>query len=550
MFPLLEYHGTMSEYVENREVWGTMWQIPKILPEEILIYLRKSRTDDPTLTVEETLAKHEQMLDEWAERNLPEGSGKIPEENRYREVVSGETIDSRPRIQEMLRRVESPRIKAVLIKELHRLSRGDLMDIGYLVRILRYSGTLVLTSEEYCYDLRDERDREEFEHKLKQGNSFLQYQKKIMLSGRLLAVKNGDFIGQRAPYGFNKIEIKDGKRKCHTLEPHPDHAPVVKMIFEWYAQGIGTTSIADRLNAMHIPSPTGGEWVRECLPTILANHHYIGKVRWNHRPVTKKIEDGQVVISRPRAEDFLLYEGKHPAIISMELWDAVQAIRGKIPRNKKNVGGFNPLAGVMYCECGRVMSARTFKNKGVEYCAPRFLCSQQRKCGNASATMGAVLDELVQVLREAIEDFDIKIKKGADNSGEIHRQMVERLEKRLHELQELEIAQWDAKTKGGMPAHVFERLNGQTLAELEEVQQALCTARDSIPQPVNLQEKRATFQAALDALQDPEAPAREKNKLIKKCVERITYSRKRKGNNGHTRKGEETPIHLDIQLRV
>jgi hypothetical protein len=283
---------------------------------------------------------------------------------------------------------------------------------------------------------------------------------------------------------------------------------------------------------------------------MLRNHHYIGMVRWNHRPTTKTIEDGKVVVSRPRAEDFLIYEGKHPAIISRELWDAVQEIRGKIPRNKKNTNGFNPLAGIMFCECGRAMSGRTFTSKGVERCAPRFLCSQQKKCGNASATMSSVLEELAQVLRDAIADFEIKIDSGADNSAELHRQMVERLEKRLRELQELEIAQWDAKTKGGMPAHVFDRLNGQTLAEIEEVQQALCTARDSMPQPVNLQEKRATFQAALDALQDPELPAKEKNKLLKKCVERITYSRKRTGNNGHPVKGEETPIHLDIQLRV
>ena len=142
------------------------------------------------------------------------------------------------------------------------------------------------------------------------------------------------------------------------------------------------------------------------------------------------------------------------------------------------------------------------------------------------------------------------VEKGDDSSAEIHRQTVARLEKRLLELQELEIKQWDEKTKGGMPAHVFERLNGQTVAEITEVQQALCTARDSIPEPINLQEKVTNFRAAVEALRDPDAPAKEKNKLIKACVERITYSRHRAGNNGHVKKGEETPIHLDIKLRV
>ena len=81
-----------------------MWQLPEIAPEEMLMYLRKSQTDDPTLTVEEVLAKHEQMLNEWVEKNLPE-LGPIPEKNRHREVVSGETIADRPQMLELLRKL-------------------------------------------------------------------------------------------------------------------------------------------------------------------------------------------------------------------------------------------------------------------------------------------------------------------------------------------------------------------------------------------------------------------------------------------------------------
>ena len=83
-------------------------------PEEVIAYLRKSRSDDPTLTVEEVLQKHEAILDEWSESHL---GGLVPEENKYREVVSGETIDDRPQIKEVLARIESPRIKAVLVVE-------------------------------------------------------------------------------------------------------------------------------------------------------------------------------------------------------------------------------------------------------------------------------------------------------------------------------------------------------------------------------------------------------------------------------------------------
>ena len=525
-----------------------MWQLPPLRPEEILLYSRKSQTDDPALTTEETLAKHEQMLDEWVERNLP-GMGKIPEENRYREVVSGETIDKRPYFRDILRRVESPKAKAVLCVDPQRLSRGSLKDIGRIVEVFRYSNTIVITRQ-YAYDLRDDRDRESFERELMRGNEYLEYYKRIQQNGRLQSVKNGNYIGQTAPYGYKKVDYKEGKIKCFTLEPIPEQAEVVKMVFEMYRDGLGMQRIAYKLNDMHIPSAKGGKWSREVLQTMLGNVHYLGKVKWNCRPQVKRIEDGEVVVSRPRAEEYLIYEGKHPAIIEQELWDAVQEIRGKIPRNPKNKNGFNPLAGLMFCECGRAISARPYKSKGVEYCEPRFLCSQQRECGNASAKMSEIMAEVVKVLEATIEDFEIRIEKGTDDSAQIHHQMVERLEKRLRELQELEIAQWDAKTKGGMPDHVFEKLNGDTVAEIAEVQQALCTARGSIPEPINLQERVTTFRAALDALQDPDAPVKEKNKLLKACIERITYSRKRVGNNGHPKKGEETPIHLDFKLRV
>ena len=71
-----------------------------IKPEEILIYLRKSRADDPMLSVEEVLSKHEAFLDEWAHTNL---SAPIPEENRFKEVVSGESIADRPEFQKVLK---------------------------------------------------------------------------------------------------------------------------------------------------------------------------------------------------------------------------------------------------------------------------------------------------------------------------------------------------------------------------------------------------------------------------------------------------------------
>ena len=67
--------------------------------EQYIIYLRKSRQDDPNETVEQVLAKHEIQLQEFAVRTF---GAKIPEENIYREVVSGDSIQDREEVKKVL----------------------------------------------------------------------------------------------------------------------------------------------------------------------------------------------------------------------------------------------------------------------------------------------------------------------------------------------------------------------------------------------------------------------------------------------------------------
>lgn len=522
-----------------------MWELPPLEPEEIIEYLRKSRADDPLLTVEEVLANHSQMLDELMERKLP-GKGKVPPENQLREVVSGETIDSRPRMLELLRRIESPKIKAVMCTEPQRLSRGDLEDVGRLIKLLRYSNTIVITLD-YTYDLRDARDREDFERELKKGSDFLDYQKRIMWNGRVLSAQKGNFIGQHAPYGYRKITVKEGKKDCSILEPHPDEAPVVKLIFDLYLQGLGAVRIIDRLRELGIRAPKGKLWAETTIRTMLGNEHYIGKIRWERKKIVKSVVDGEIIARRPTAENYLIFPGKHEAIIDMETWDAVQAKRGTIPRNKKAHNLSNPLAGILFCECGRALALHTYVKHGIKTAEPRYMCRGQKHCGNGSCVAGELIAEVRRELRDALEDFDVRVETGEDDSIEVHRQLVARMERRLVELEALELSQWDKYTQEGMPKHIFDQLNKKVLAEKEEVQHALCTAKDAIPEPVDFKEKASTFRMVLEMLDDPDAPIKELNALLKECIERVTYARPKRERQGII---NEQPFELDIKLRV
>ena len=520
-----------------------MYNVPKIRADEIIMYLRKSRADDPLETVEETLAKHERDISSYLVRAH---DADVPEHLRMREVVSGESIDSRPEMLRLLNMVEDPKLRAVACVEPERLSRGDYEDIGRLVRILRYTGTIVITPS-YTYDLQDERDRGMFIKDLERGNFYYEYVGKIMRRGRDVSISMGQYIGPIPPYGYKKISYKEGSRKIHTLEPHPEEAPAVKLIFEMYTQGHGTIAICDRLEEEGFRPYRIKTWRATTITAILKNEHYIGKVRWNRRAHVRTIEAGQTKISRPTNANYQLVDGLHPPLVSQELWDKAQAIRAMIPpSNKRQVEVRNPLAGIMRCTCGRMMCWKQVKRKGVVLGVPRFMCGDIRCRANSSATVEEVMEEVTKVLEENIADFDIRIEKKEDDGVKRHAQKVARLEKRLEDLKELEIKQWDEKTKGGMPGHIFATLNEKTVKEIEEVTQALEVARRTAPISIDYQERATTFRETVRLLRDPDAPTKEQNTLLKLCIEQIVYSRP----NIKPGPGEKAPFHLDFTLRV
>lgn len=504
-----------------------MYYQPKIdfKPEEVIDYLRKSRSDDPLLTVEEVLSKHEAMLDEWAEKHL---GSVVPEENKYREVVSGETIAERPEINRVLRLIESPRYKAVAVVEPQRLTRGDLEDIGRLMKLLKHTNTLVITPQR-IYDLRDEYDWDAFERELKRGNDYLEYTKKILNRGRLLSVSQGNYVGNTAPYGYDKTFVTEGKRKCPILVPNKEEADVVRMMFDLYVnKDMGCTNICKKFDAMGIKPPKGEHWSAAAMTKMLENIHYIGKVKWNHRKTLTIVEEGEFKKTRPVAKvgEYLIYDGKHEAIVPEELFNAAQAKKGKNTRQKPNTKIRNPFAGLIWCKCGRAMSLRVYKNRDS---APRLLCDGQTYCKTGSCLYTEMEERVSAILADCIRDFQVRLKNNEGDSVKLHMRLINNLEAKQKELEAKELAQWEAQADPDpakrMPPHIFQKLNEKLLKEKEEVRQALCKAYESMPEPVDYEEKIAQFTEALNALHNPDVDVATKNRLLKACIERIEYHR-------------------------
>lgn len=525
-------------------------------PEEIIMYLRKSRADDPLLTIEEVLHNHEARLDEWCERNL---NGLIPAENRYKEIVSGESISDRPVFQQVLKLIEKTNIKAVIVKELSRLGRPDTMEIGMISKIFRFTSTIVITPEK-IFDITDEFERDMFENELKRGNFYLEYSKKILKAGREMSVKSGNYVCSRPLYGYDKTYVLEGKKKCPTLAINEEQAIIVRQIFNSYVhENIGFQTIGDRLNDMGIKSPRGKRWTVDAVRSIIENPHYIGMVRWNERKAIYVVEDGEFRKTRPKTTngEKIYCEGKHEAIVSDELFQLAQEKRGNAHRTSGSKELKNPLASLLYCECGKAMSYRqsTYAD-GRPKGTPKLICNGQHYCGNGSCDVDELIDFVAKVLRRRIADFDMEIQDG-DNSDVFHEKQLKKLEKNLADINSKEITMWesqfDADESKRVPQHIFNALTEKLSKERWEVETAIANIKEILEKPISYEKQKVNFQMALDALLDDKKSAAEKNHLLKACINRIEYHRdkpERQRGKGVGRQWTTPPIEVEIKLKA
>lgn len=492
-------------------------EYPTFQPEEILEYLRKSRSDDPSLTIEEVLEKHEGLLNEWADRNL---SAPIPEENIYREVVSGETINSRPEFKKLLKRIESPKIKAVLIVECARLGRPDLEEIGKLSKLFRYTNTMVITPQR-VFDLKDEYDREQFERELMRGNDYLEYTKKILQRGKEISLRNGYYVNGVYPYGYKRAWVMEGKRKRPTLEIVEEEAKVVRMIFDWYVNDeIGAIKICQNLNSLGIKPKKGDLWKKSSVINMLKNEHYMGKIVIKKHIDVNVVEDQQIITRCMFNDKFEIVEGNHPAIIDEETFYKANHKISKHISVKPSKTLQNPFAGLLKCECGRVMLRRKNRNSF------RYMCDEQMFCGNASCGEKELTDDVIEQLKKAMKNLSAIVTNDDDgNKKEKHMEYVSLLESRYVEIEKKELSLWDKYAEENMPKQIFDKLMAECKEKKKNIEKELEAAHNNTPVQTDYKSAIATLHEAIDALSDDSVSASAKNKLLSSVVEKMVYRR-------------------------
>ena len=163
------------------------------------IYLRKSRNDEQSESIDETLARHLDILTDFAVKN------GITVIKIYKEVVSGDGLFTRPQMIAMLNDIENGCYTAVMCIDIDRLGRSSTKDSGIILETLRENGCRIITPDK-VYDLDNDIDEMTVEMKSFFARQELKSITKRLKRGEIETIKAGGHTGE-PPYGYRRIWI-------------------------------------------------------------------------------------------------------------------------------------------------------------------------------------------------------------------------------------------------------------------------------------------------------------------------------------------------------
>ena len=124
--------------------------------ERTAIYLRKSRMDPDSESVDETLARHMDTLVKFANRLEMHITGI------YKEVVSGDGLFTRPEMVRLLQDIGQDKYTSVLCMEIDRLGRSSQKDSGIIFETFKEREVYIVTPNK-TYNLNDDIDEQSVE---------------------------------------------------------------------------------------------------------------------------------------------------------------------------------------------------------------------------------------------------------------------------------------------------------------------------------------------------------------------------------------------------
>lgn len=362
----------------------------------------------------------------------------------------------RPGFQQMLSDIEAGLINCVIVKDLSRLGR-NVIGTGYYieryfpmqkVRFIAVNDRYDSSSPDNAHDgiiipLRN----------MINEAYAMDIARKIKAQQRQ-AMKDGKYVGGRTPYGYLKAPDN-----CHQLIVDPVAAEVVETMFQWAAEGAGLNTIAVRLNEAGYLSPShykrtlgeithenlvgNGHWQTRTVAKILRAEVYTGDLV---QGVSKIIDHKQV---RASADEWTTVRGTHEAIISRELFAAVQKALDQAAQQAKDreIHSWSPnlLRGKIFCaHCGHSLHRqKCVRRKSQEVYVYHCISNNRIKkgvCPGAFIFEKELLDALADMIQEQLDTTLGQYSLGLENltkEAEEQKNIQAKIASRKQEIQQL-----------------------------------------------------------------------------------------------------------------
>ncbi|NRF93418.1 recombinase family protein [Paenibacillus frigoriresistens] len=268
------------------------------------------------------------------------------------EGVSAKNISGRPQLKRLIKDARNSQFDIVLIYKIDRIARKA-SDSLKIRDDLEEAGVRLISL------------KENFDTASPVGKMMYQMMSAFAEMERTTIIERVNMgMTERAKQGkFNGGQCLGYDVKEKSLIVNEEEARIVKQIFSLSEQQLGYKAIVNRLNQSGYKTKNNNQFCVYGVKVILDNPMYIGKIRYGQlRNWSSKRRQG-------KTDDFILTDGVHEPIITLEQWDKVQHLRKQ--RSYKPVRSATPyiLSGLVRCPaCGfGMVPARSKGSSGVSY---------------------------------------------------------------------------------------------------------------------------------------------------------------------------------------
>jgi site-specific DNA recombinase len=279
------------------------------------------------------------------------------------EGISGSEVERRPGLQRLLAAARERQIDGVVVDDLDRLARLDLLELGVLLSPLRKAGVWVESVAQGRMNYNDMAGRLMLglTGEAKRGEQ-LATARRTLTAHIERARECGRPPFPKATYGYRRDTIPGTGAKTPPAIDDTT-AEVVRCLFRWFVGGSSPGWIVGELYRRGVPSPGGKpRWMPQTVRSILRNPVYVGRRAWGKSSQGRFFRQRAGVVaeadgtrkSQQHPPEAWFTTDDTPAIVETDLWEAAQRrlARGTPSTPTTEPGAFL-LSGLLVCgTCG------------------------------------------------------------------------------------------------------------------------------------------------------------------------------------------------------